>query len=132
MISPIPQFDQIPSHVLRSERVNDTPLTVDETISIRQEPYYLRSAVFLETFNETNADRGIDQIVISTGAIIRKSNNTVTGDFWVYSPRLANSESGKAEQLMQRLYYNNPESDDPIDLLSSKATIFIYAKNFNA
>ena len=132
LISPIPQFDQIPSHVLRSERVNDTPINVEESISIRQEPYFLRSAVFLETFNESSNDRGIDQIVVSTGALIRKSNNSVTGDFWVYSPRLANSDSGKAEQLMQRLYYNNPESDDPIDLLSTKATIFIYAKNFNA
>jgi hypothetical protein len=132
LISPIPQFDQIPSHVLRTERVNDTPISVDETISIRQEPYYLRSAVFLETFNEASAERGIDQIVISTGALIRKSNNPVTGDFWVYSPRLANSESGKSEQLMQRLYFNNPESDDPIDLLSTRATIFIYAKNYNA
>jgi len=132
LISPIPQFDQIPSHILRTERVNDVPISVDESLTIRQEPYYLRSAVFLETFNESDEGRGIDQIVISTGAIIRKSNNAVTGDYWVYSPKLANSESGKAEQLMQRLYFSNPDSDDPIELLSSKATIFIYAKNFNA
>jgi len=132
LISPIPQFDQIPSHILRTERVNDVPITIEESLTIRQEPYYLRSAVFLETFNESDEGRGIDQIVISTGAIIRKANNTVTGDYWVYSPKLANSESGKTEQLMQRLYFNNPESDDPFDLLSTKATIFIYSKDFNA
>jgi len=130
LISPIPQFDQIPSHILRNERINDIKINVDEVLSIRQESYFLRSAVFLETYNDDNTT-GIDQIVISTGALIRKSNNQITGDYWVYSPRIAQSDSGKPEQLMQKLYFNNPNNDDPIDLLSTKATIFIYSKGFD-
>jgi len=128
LISPIPQFEQIPSHILRNERINDTKINFDEVLSIRQESYYLRSAVFLETYNDQNTN---DEIVIGTGAIIRKSNDSITGEYWLYSPRLAQSETGKSEQLMQKLYQNNSDNDDPIDLLSSKGTIFIYAKGFN-
>lgn len=132
LISPIPQFEQIPSHILRTERVNDTIVNVSESITIRQDPFYLRSAIFLETYDDDTVERGIDQIVISTGAIIRKSNNTVTGEFWIYSPRLATSETGKPEQLMQKIYYTDPDSDDPNSILNTKATIFIYSNHFNA
>ena len=128
LISPIPQFEQIPSHILRNERINSIEISFDEVINIKQEPYFLRSAVFLETHNDQNTN---DEIVIGTGALIRKSDNQITGDYWVYSPRLAQSDTGKSEQLMQKLYQNNAETDDPIDLLSTRATIFIYAKGFN-
>jgi hypothetical protein len=128
LISPIPQFEQIPSHILRNERINSIEISFDEVINVKQEPYFLRSAVFLETHNDQNTN---DEIVIGTGALIRKSDNQITGDYWVYSPRLAQSDTGKSEQLMQKLYQNNAETDDPIDLLSTRATIFIYAKGFN-
>jgi hypothetical protein len=130
LISAVHQFDQIPSHILKSERVNDSPVTVEEIISIRQESYYLRSAVFLETFSDDITRPGIDQIVIGTGAIIRKSTSSITGDFWLYSPKLAQSVNGDKVQLMQKLRYNDPDSDDPNELLARRATIFIYAKNY--
>jgi len=132
LISPIPQFDQIPSHILKNEIVNDSRLTVDEILTITKKPYYLRSAVFLETFNENKNIPEVknNDIVIGTGAIIRKANNPITGDYWLYSPKLAQSESGKSERHMQKLLYNNPDSDDPIELLSTRATIFIYASNY--
>jgi len=133
LISPIPQFEQIPSHILRNEQVNDFKINFDEVLSVKQESYYLRSAVFLETHDEPNSKNinGVDQIVIGTGAIIRKANNPITGDFWLYSPKLAQSESGKPEPLMQKFIYNDPDSEDPLELLSTRATIFIYSKDFD-
>ena len=128
LISPIPQFEQIPSHILRNERINEIQVTFDEVLTIRQENYFLRSAVFLEVHEDKNTG---DQIVIGTGAIIRKSDNQITGEYFAYSPRLAQSDTGKSQQLIQKLIQNNPDDDDPIDLLSTRATIFIYAKGYN-
>jgi hypothetical protein len=136
LINPIPQYDQIPAHILRNERVNDTPIDAMslDTINIQNDKYYLRSAVILETYNEngmnTLVNNGIEQIVINTAAILRKTDNPVTADYYYYSPKSIMTD--KSEPVISLLPLNSNISDDPIDLLSLRATIYIFSDSFNS
>ena len=136
LLNPLPTFDQIPAHILNNERIIDTPIEVEETLIIGGNTHYLRSAVFLETNddiftnNTNNINQVPNQIVTGTGAIINTSNNGITTEYYCYSPKLASSDSGKAVSLMYKLNTEDANGDEnPIMLLSMKATIFIYAKD---
>jgi hypothetical protein len=137
LISPIPTFDQIPSHILRNERVNDTPIEVEEVMTISQSVYYLRSAIFLETNYENGhppvpyaKGTGLNQIVTSTAALIVQRNNPISCEYLCYSPKTVNLGKISVTPVLDTLTAGDPVSDnDPLALLAQKATIFIYSND---
>ena len=134
LVSPIPQFEQIPAHILRNERININPIDFQDTMNIQNDILYLRSVVSLETTNDETSlkDNGLEQIVIGTAAIIRKTDNAITADYFIYAPKTLQLTTSVPEPVIQQLIFNSEEYDDPTDLISTRGTIFIYAKNFNA
>lgn len=130
LISPFQQYEQIPSHVMKNERVNTSSVTINETIGINgngdnREVHHLRSAVFLEISEK--ADLVKENIILGTGCIVRRMNNPLVGEYFWYSPvTLGVKENGpNIVPVMEKF------DTDAIDWLSTRGTIFIYSKSYD-
>jgi hypothetical protein len=133
LVSPIPQFEQIPAHILRNERINITPIQQTESLIIQNETLYLRSVVVLETIEDKSdsAPNSLNQIVIGTAAVIRKTDNPITGEFYIYAPKTLQLEGANRQPVIEQLPLSDPENEDS-SLIYTKGTIFIFSKSFNA
>jgi len=128
LINPFQHYEQIPSHILKNERINNTPVDITETLTMHGQKYYLRSAVYLETKDDDvkTEDNG-SQLVLSTGCVVRDMNNELTsGKYLWYTPlRLHPRDANKMNVI------NEVNDIDVYSHLAIKGTIFIYSKNYN-
>lgn len=141
LVSPTIQMNQIPSHILINERINDTKIDYNPLLRINDETYNFASGVILETptkLQEPGEDREQrNRIIIGTAAIVRCSNGAndlhLEAPYKIYSPKTLNIQEPVSDtqpeikKIWSDLAIGGPE--DAEDLLAHKGTIFIYRNN---
>ena len=130
LINPFQQYEQIPSHILKNEKINSIPVEISESLTIHNLTYYLRSAVYLETKSDDTAEDKTDgsQIILSTGCVVREMNNPLIGNYLWYTPLRLHPTDNIKMNIINR--YTDLEIT-PLEHLSIKGTIFIYSKDYD-
>lgn len=138
LISPTIQMNQIPSHILINERINDTRIDFNPLMRINEKTYNFASGVILETPNNLQ-DHGPDseqrnRIIIGTATVVRCSNGAndlhLEAPYKIYSPKTLNIQEPisqhqpETKKIWVDLDIGGPE--DAEQLLAVKGTIFIY------
>lgn len=143
-INPIPNFTQIPAHVLVNETVNSTPIQFSELIVFDEgKTYSFVSGLALETPSGTTSATGpmgeeiekYKKTVLGTAAIVRQSPMNAVwpgGNYYIYSPKFIQKTKAQADGT-KYAWERLDLSTDPQDFLAKRGTILIYHDpNFKA
>ena len=132
------RFHRLPATVAGFERLNDREVRFEDTFSIRDSSYCLRSVVCLEVNPELAQDNG-PKIVTGQSAIIVKrggaDDNDMVDRYYWYNPRDANIGHFKEGATAKEDYVvngpvttlnSNLESEDFNQRACRRGTIFVY------